>query len=281
MNALLARYVVGLDENPEVVSIWNPSYVLTKVTRPIESVKLVSCWAAAGARSGAAALREIFPNAVIQPKGLLATETPVTIPIFEADGFVPLAGDVFLEFFDGSRTRRLHEVEIGRDYELIISQCAGLVRYRLGDRIRVTGRFLGTPCLELIGRADDVCDLAGEKLSDGFARSVLAQVTGGRFGVIVPDRAHSAYVVIVDRESIRAADELLMASPRYREARLNGQLAPARIVVDRDIERRVLDRFCDRGMKRGDIKPASLIRDLDVAAALVETCQNEHAPALQ
>src|SRR5260370_21747050 len=152
LNALLRRYIVRLDEQPEVVSIWNPSFVLTKVTKPIESVKLVSCWAAADARRGAEALREIFPRALIQPKGLLATEAPVTIPLFEANGFVPLVSDVFIELFDGVSVRRLHEAEIGSEYELILSQRAGLVRYRIGDRVRATHHFLGPPCLHFIGR---------------------------------------------------------------------------------------------------------------------------------
>ena len=105
----------------------------------------------------------------------------------------------------------------------------------------------------------------GAKLSEGFARRVVAAVTSGGFGVVVPDRARGAYVVIVDRGG-GAAEDLLMESPRYAEARRNGQLGAARVVVDRDIERRLIDR-----------KPDALIRSGELAAALIES----HAPPVQ
>lgn len=37
-----------------------------------------------------------FPNVFVQGKGLLATEAPMTIPLIEANGYVPVLDEVFL-----------------------------------------------------------------------------------------------------------------------------------------------------------------------------------------
>ena len=283
---LLRRFLVPLDANPEVVSVWNAS-VLHGIA-PMPDVKLVSCWAA-----GAESLRETFPNAVIQYKGLLATEAPITIPLWGTGNpacpdrqdclsstFVPLLDEVFLELEDAqARIHRLDEVTIGEEYALVISQKAGLVRYRLGDRIRVTHAYRNAPCLAFLGR-DGVSDLAGEKLSEGFAREVLSLVTGGRFGVLLPER--DRYLAIAERgdaETIaHSVEEQLQRSYRYAEARQLGQLAPVCAAVVPDASTRWLEYFESKGMRRGDIKPAALVIDRADARALAEIL---HASTVQ
>ncbi len=263
LGALLRRFLVPLDAQPEVISVWSP-LLLNNIKR-MDSVRLVSCWA-----TGAESLHGRFPNAVIQHKGLLATEAPVTIPLFDAEGFAPLLDDVFLEFEDADgRMRRLDEVSAGEEYAIVISQKAGLVRYRLGDRVRVSHTYRGTPCLDFIGR-DAVCDLAGEKLSDGFARDVLSGI--GSFAVLLP--AEQRYLVVCDRgdAAIIAAhtEQSLLRSYRYREARHLGQLAPVHAVVSRSAPQLWQQYFSSKGMRVGDIKPPSLVRDRDDARALAE-----------
>src|SRR6266849_5958978 len=311
MSALVRRFLItDLSAQPEGISIWNPStllLVLDEIDRPLESVKLISCWASANARRGADALRAKFPNATLQPKGLLATEAPVTIPLFEASGFVPLLNEVFIELEgDDSRVARLHEAEVGREYALIVSQKGGLLRYRLGDRVRVTHRFRATPCLAFLGRADDVSDLVGEKLSESFVRRVISMIAPeARYGVALPRSgvgpptpaacgagapprsAAPHYTIVVDRAAApqellsRRVEIALTESHRYREARLLGQLAAARVVVVPDVEARVLDYFVHRGMKAGDVKPVALIKDAADAEALAQILEECRAPALQ
>lgn len=291
MTALVRRFLVtDLNEEPEVISIWNPSTLLLaldEIDHPLESVRLISCWASANASRGAEALRARFPNAMLQPKGLLATEAPVTLPLLEADGFVPLVNEVFIELEDESgHVALLHEAEACGEYALIISQKGGLIRYRLGDRVRVTHRFRGSPCLDLVGRVDDVSDLVGEKLSERFVRSVISMIApAARYGVALPRGSH--YVIVVDHSAesedvlSRRAEAELMESHRYREARLLGQLAAVRVRVIADIEELVLGHFVRSGMKAGNIKPAALIRNLADADALDSVLEERRAPALQ
>jgi hypothetical protein len=271
-GALLRRFLVPLDARPEVVSVWNPLQ-LNEVQR-LDSVRLVSCWA-----TGAESLHDRFPNAVIQHKGLLATEAPVTIPLFDAaNGFVPVLDEVFLECEDtNGRVCRLEDVAAGEEYAVILSQKGGLVRYRLGDRVRVSRFYRGAPCLDFVGR-EGVSDLVGEKLSDGFAREVLATIAP--FAVLLPEQRR--YLIVTDRgdaEGIAVrAEESLLRSFRYREARHLGQLAPARVVVSPGAPELWLEYFSSKGMRPGDIKPPSLVRDRDDARALAELLTNHASP---
>jgi hypothetical protein len=118
------------------------------------ALRLISCWTTAGAAPGAAAIARRFPGIRMQGKGIITVEAPITIPIEEANGYVPLMDEVFLELeaADGS-LHRLHEADLGADYTLIVTQTSGLLRYRIDDRVRVTGRWHDTPCLEYLGRS--------------------------------------------------------------------------------------------------------------------------------
>ena len=66
----------------------------------------------------------------------------MTIPWFQVLGGVPLVEDVYFEFETASgELLELHELELGHSYEIIISQAAGLCRYRMRDIVRVVGFF--------------------------------------------------------------------------------------------------------------------------------------------
>lgn len=52
------------------------------------NLKLISCWDSANAADQAQGLRLKFPGVLIQGKGLLATEAPITIPLIVAGGCV-------------------------------------------------------------------------------------------------------------------------------------------------------------------------------------------------
>lgn len=235
------------------------------------NLAMISCWADAGAQAGAARLRELFPMASVQGKGLLATESPVTLPLVGAGGCVPLLTEAFLEFEgDDGRVSRLHELEPGGEYGLLVSQAAGLLRYRLGDRVRVSGLYRRTPRLAFMGRSG-VSDLAGEKLSEGFAARALGGLCAGAFRLLVPDG--KGYRLIVDGgDAERAARELesaLRESPRYREARVLGQLEALRASVVPDAARRYLEHYARAGVRLGAIKPQALARDAGLLDSLL------------
>jgi hypothetical protein len=235
-------------------------------------LKLLSCWTDAGSGRFVDALRRAFPSVMIQGKGLLATEAPVTIPLVGAPAPVPLVDDVFLEFEHGEGVRRLHELEEGQQYGVIVTQAGGLMRYRMHDLVRAEGRVGRTPCLRFMGRDNLVADLVGEKLNETFAREALTTAFSGEEGMsfLVPVSrvdAASFYVCVTDsaeagREPAVCAARLdaeLQRAFHYRQARLLGQLGPLQVRFAPDARERYERLFVRRGMKWGDIKYAAVV----------------------
>ena len=289
----------------EVISVWSPTYLLVLLEhvearqaelaarlprarrRPLETshidwarvwpqLQLVSCWTAAAASPPSQQLVRCLPQARLQGKGLLATEAPITVPLVQAAGCVPLIDEAFIELEDTTGSLcLLHQAQPDRDYAVIITTTGGLMRYRLGDRVRVTGRWRDTPLLDFVGRVDAVCDLVGEKLDEsqvGAALRTLLPTTV--YALLVPDvdamPAH--YCLITDACIDNLAftlDAALCAGHRYREARALGQLASPQVLTLPDARRLVHDLLIADGMAAGDIKDTALLYSLDRAARLL------------
>jgi len=284
----------------EVISVWNPSFLLVLMDYIRENskglglgaelnfqelwprLKLISCWTNAQAEPVAKRLKAVFPNVLIQGKGLLATEAPMTIPWMRADGFVPLVDEVYFEFeTEEGELLTLAEVKQGHRYRVIISQKGGLSRYRMGDVVEVTHFYKKTPCLEFVGRADAVSDLVGEKLNEDFVSTVLESVCteSASFRVLLPAREpHDHYVLLLDSisgdsgELATRLESELQAAHHYHHARQLGQLGACRVVVKSDAMAWFLEHEQARGMSLGDIKQPSLLTH-PVSANFVERLQ--------
>ncbi|MGI9302218.1 MAG: GH3 family domain-containing protein [Gammaproteobacteria bacterium] len=240
-------------------------------------LKLISCWDSASAAAPAAHLQQLFPDCCVQGKGLLATEAPITVPLVQAGGCVPLVDEVFLEFEDDAGNLYLsNELRSGDEYRLVISHKGGLLRYRLGDRIRVGQRLHATPCLEFVGREDQVSDLVGEKLNASFVENVLRDLLpDSSFRVLVPVRPHgrSEYYVLLcetGRDGLDTQlDQQLCKAFHYNHARLLGQLEAPHVVSATNMAALVLDYYAGRGMLWGDVKDRHLLIDPQEGADLV------------
>ncbi len=280
----------------EAISVWNPSFltVLLDVlsTRREElaafsgnrrdafahneidfmklwpQLKLISCWADANAAPLASALAERFPAVILQGKGLLATEAPMTIPRIGVQGGVPLIEDVYFEFemADGS-VRELHELKEGDRAKILISQLGGLLRYRMGDEVEVVSRLQKTPTLKFIGRGNRFSDLVGEKLSEEFVRDTLdARLPSSiRYRQLIPIRSpQPAYVLLVDHATepqslIQEVESSLRKAHHYNHARALGQLGAITLLVQPHCEAPLADFYRREGFRWGDVKPGYLL----------------------
>lgn len=244
------------------------------------SLKFISCWDNALAFSSANYLRRLFPNALVQGKGLLATEGVMTLPLILARGFVPLLDSVFFEFErEDGRLMRLHELTENTEYQIICSFPGGFTRYRIGDIVRVTHFYQNTPCFEFVGRAGMVSDVVGEKLTEPFVQKVFSELplSDSRFQLLFPvlNQKRPYYRLILDHfkgeleHCERLLDSLLQKSHRYKAARLIGQLDAVKITVNPDAEGKYMNYFVNKGMKSGNVKHRFLfnkpIDDLMVA----------------
>lgn len=228
------------------------------------NLKLISCWDAAQAADGAGLLRSLFPGVMVQGKGLLATEAPMTVPLIEAGGCLPVLDEVFFEFEDtNGQIYRLEELQAGGVYGVVVSQKGGLYRYRMGDRVRVTHFYRQTPCLEFLGREGTISDLVGEKLNSDFLWDIIQEqgIAGAFFTSLVPVTFPQPYYLLLldaveetETEIAQGLDAALMRSTHYRQARLLGQLAPLRVLISPHIPEIITNFKTRSGQKWGDIK---------------------------
>lgn len=236
-------------------------------------LRLISCWTDAAAGSFVPELRRLFPHVEIQPKGLLATEGFVSLPLFDAPGAALAIRSHFFEFqeVNGTTCRLAHEVEGGGRYGVVITTAGGLYRYQLRDEVEIVGFLKQCPLLRFLGKADLVSDLVGEKLAEPFVRLALERVwrtreVVPRFALLVPMRgALPGYRLILQgipasahlQEDVQRA---LEENPHYRYACGIGQLAPVEIhALNGEDGWQLYERGCvARGQKLGNIKPVAL-----------------------
>jgi hypothetical protein len=244
------------------------------------SLSVISCWTSAAAVQFLPEMQNYFPGVEIQPKGLLATEGVVSIPMTGHSGSALAITSHFLEFIDEETIDKepllVHQLKVGRTYQVVLTTGGGLYRYALGDRLTVVGHLGATPLVDFCGKSGNVSDLCGEKLSESFVSGILIQAferrhLQTRFAMIAPQPGQPPqYVLYV--ESSDATPELihdvscdieteLMQNHHYAYCRKLGQLGhlrPFRIVSHGSQD--YLRRCAASGQKIGSVKPFALHR---------------------
>jgi len=258
------------------ISVWSPTFLLQLLDASPDSIEwqiewpmldTISCWCSSTSQRYAAELARRLPGARIQEKGLLATEGVVTVPLDAAAAPVLAVDSGFYEFeADNGDVVLPWDLETGQTYRVLITTDAGLYRYRLGDRVRVSAWCESTPCLEFMGRDGGGSDLCGEKLTEAFVAAALGDVPG--FAFLAPlTQPHPAYLLILDeaiiasdqaRATAEVIDSKLMENPQYRYAREIGQLPPIEARRIADPLGAYKDICMHLGQRLGDIKPPAL-----------------------
>lgn len=231
---------------------------------------VISCWADAAASAPAAVLASRFPGVVLQPKGLLATEGFISLPLVAAGGAVLSARSHFFEFYeaDGASPApppadgvlMAHELEVGRRYGVMLTTGGGLYRYRLGDLVEVTGHHGVLPVLGFLGRLDHVSDVVGEKLSEAFVTRVLVEYGLADSSLVAADDHYDLRTTSSDPAAADRVDEALRANFHYDHARRLGQLGPVRRVS------RAPEGLAATRGRLGDVKPMPLVGPADSAS---------------
>jgi hypothetical protein len=249
-------------------------------------LRCISCWADANAAAAAARLAALFSHARLQPKGLIATEGFVSLPIAQREsgaheGAALAVRSHFLEFLplradgelDCAKPRLAHELEIGACYSVVLTTSGGLYRYRLNDTIEITGRWHECPIVKFVGRHAHVADWFGEKLSEAHVASALQRAFAARgvfpaFAMLACEAqsAAPAYVLYVDAAepdgTLEAAagivEEKLRENFHYDHARRLGQLHAVRFARVAHGAEIYLDTKVRKGQRAGGVKPLAL-----------------------
>jgi len=224
-------------------------------------LQLVSLWQDGLSAPYADALKTFFPAIPFQPKGLISTESVVTMPDEEG---VPLLAvqSGFFEFMNAEGIFLYDALKTDQTYEVIVTTRGGLYRYRTGDVVRCYGYKNGRPILRFQYREGIVSDMVGEKLTEAFVAKTLEDVA--EFAMLVPDREARRYVLVLasgSRVDVRQIEQRLLRNPQYRYARELGQLHTLQAVyVDNALERYLASRN-KAGQRMGDIKVPRLSTD--------------------
>lgn len=225
-------------------------------------LKIISCWADGSAADHIGGIRRRFPDVLIQPKGLLATECFISFPLCGETGSRLSIYSHFFEFRSLSDGTVVTADKLERgEYEVIVTTGGGFYRYCIGDIIEVLEVFADSPPLIKFLRRNGISsDLFGEKLTEDFVRSVCASLGAESvFCLLAPEK--NRYCLYTSSREITddMLDNALRESYHYNYCRQLGQLEKAKvIVVCGDPAGAYIKRLSDEGMRIGDIKPAFL-----------------------
>jgi hypothetical protein len=185
---------------------------------------------------------------------------------------------VFLEFENSEgEIKRLHELVDYEKYQVVLTQQGGLTRYRMNDIVQVRGFYRQTPMLEFVGRANAVCDLAGEKLHEEFVRTALTPLMVTDAFIVLPNcEKDLGYTLFVDArtqsnhaELASKSEDALCTAHHYKLARTQNQIAPLQVQLIENLAARLRDFSVADGVKLGDIKESVFVNDPAKATKLL------------
>lgn len=258
------------------------------------NLQVISCWREGNVQIEITELTKLFPNVLIQGKGLLATEGVVSIPMGPSQQHVCAITSHVMEFQDDNgAVFPIWAAKSGVSYRVILTTAAGLYRYQLKDRIEVTGFYNQAPCIRFLGRAGVVSDCVGEKLHIEHVEDIISDITRRyfhepRFAMLVPstDDKVRRYNLLVetsdgadlDMQAVTMSLESeLCSNYHYAHARKLGQLQQATATLIRpDAQDRYRDLMIKRGALAGTVKFPALCTALGIEKYLIGVSENAH-----
>lgn len=176
--------------------------------------------------------------------------------------FCMLSDSSFFEFRpadaeeDDNNTLMMNQLEVGKDYEVILTNLGGFYRYKIHDVIRVLGYYNNLPLITFAYRKGQLASIAGEKTTEEHLNEAVAEL-GKELNVdfndfalyLDSDRALSRYVLLVEPDT-------------HLDIDIDGKYAEAfrRIIREKNKEYAVVD---DRGSLD---KPLVLIQQQETHA---------------
>ena len=235
--------------------------------------ELIACffWLSGSIGAYAESLRPYLSRDVLfMDCGYGASEANINVPMEpETPSGALTIYAYFFEFLprDGGAPLLAHELEAGKDYELLLTTSAGLYRYRIHDIIHVDGFFGTTPMIHFRTKAGDVANLAGEKLEGPLLLEMIRNAVSDRFGIVAlqvyPDPVGKRYVIYIepDRDvektddlSALVDDYLLRNVSMYAWAKEDVLHRAEVRLMPRGWGKEVYGQYAEKGQERAQIK---------------------------
>jgi len=191
--------------------------------------------------------RYLGPDTKIIEAGYLASEVRGTITLEDGIG-LPTLTDNFFEFVkrddwenEQLDFRLLHELEVGKQYYVIVTTINGLYRYFMNDIVEVTGVYNKTPTIQFLQKGKGVTSITGEKLYESQSLQAIKQLEHAigvsvRFHQWIADELEAMYVLylevgVEDNIDVKECQEFLdqtlgALNIEYQQKRSSGRLKP-------------------------------------------------------
>lgn len=168
LSAGLGR--VRLGDDPHPAAIW--------------PLRRINCWTGGAAKFFLTKL----PNALgrdvpVREVGIHASEGVFAVSVDDGDPVLWVGGHVLELRDEAGGIVGPTEVEVGREYELIVTTEAGLWRYAMGDLVRVTGWLGRTPRVVFVRKAGSFLNATGEKVTEDQVLAAAQRVYPHAVGV--------------------------------------------------------------------------------------------------
>lgn len=228
--------------------------------------------------------RYLGPDIPILARGVAASEGVFT-EAFELNNFnsviIPEAN--FYEFIevtddepDLENLKFLDELEMGKKYELVITNLSGFYRYRMRDVFLITGKYNNTPTIEYQYRADKMVSIMGEKTTE-IALRRAAEDTAKECGFdlidcsVYPDLDNTRYVYLMEiakipqeltKEQLRNSLEnnLAKANPSMGDKVNKGLCKPTEVLfLQPETYLLYRDLMLMKGYSVGQLKPINVV----------------------
>lgn len=176
------------------------------------ALRCASLWLGGSVGCYAEAVRPLLPEGVrFMDLGYGASEGKVNLPLTpETPAGALMTYTGFYEFIpdgsEGGEPLMAHELETGKDYEILLTTNSGLYRYRIHDIVHVDGFTGTTPLISFRTKAGDCANLAQEKIYGSLLQKTISEAVTADFGIralqVYPDPEKVRYEIYIepDRE---------------------------------------------------------------------------------
>ena len=250
---------------------------------------LIECWKGGTVGLYLKELERYFGNAPVRDFGYLSSEARCSIPMDDDKCCGVLAiNSNFYEFIpredkDKKEKRFLlcDQLEIGKEYFIILTTPGGLYRYDIDDVVRVTGFYNKTPRIEFVQKGLNVTSITGEKLYESqvveaVKKAVSINKVSMEFFTACIQWGHvPRYVFLVEFKDApmhehkqlllkSIDDEIRVINLEYETKRKSLRLDnPILKVVKRGSFHNYRVKKVENGMHDGQFKVPQLTKDLD------------------
>ncbi len=184
---------------------------------------LMGCWIGGTVGYRAKNLARYYGDVPRRDLGLASTEGRHTIPLEDecAEGVLAVEGSYY-EFIPVAEYGSAEAVplegadlDVGAQYNILVTTSSGLYRYDLGDVVRCTGFVGEAPVLAFLHKAGDTSDMEGEKISAFQITSAVGAAfdeQGLRAGLataaaIRPEHEPPYYALLIEADRLDGGDQ--------------------------------------------------------------------------